>query len=121
MFANAKAQSWWMLRKRFQDTHRAVTENRVPDDVDELISISPSLTTLNQLVVELSQPTYSISGSGKILVDKSPDGTKSPNLADAVMIAFSSSIIVASDKRDNKKKDKSAVHGGYGHAQGWMK
>ena len=120
MFANAKAQSWWMLRKRFQDTHRAVTENRVPDDVDELISISPSLTTLNQLVVELSQPTYSINGSGKILVDKSPDGTKSPNLADAVMIAFSSSVVVASDKRDNKKKDKSAVHGGHNHAQGWM-
>jgi phage terminase large subunit len=25
---------------------------------------------------------------GKILIDKAPDGTRSPNLADAVMIAF---------------------------------
>lgn len=39
--------------------------------------------------MELSQPTYSINSAGKILIDKAPDGAKSPNLADAVMIRFS--------------------------------
>jgi hypothetical protein len=39
----------------------------------------------------LSQPTYSINTVGKIIIDKKPDGTKSPNLADAVMIQFSQS------------------------------
>ncbi len=42
----------------------------------------------NKLIVELSQPTYSVNGVGKIVVDKKPDGTKSPNLADSAMIAF---------------------------------
>jgi hypothetical protein len=38
--------------------------------------------------MELSQPTYSINSVGKILIDKAPAGMRSPNLADAVMIAF---------------------------------
>jgi phage terminase large subunit len=37
---------------------------------------------------KLTQPTYSINTVGKILIDKAPDGTRSPNLADAVVIAF---------------------------------
>jgi hypothetical protein len=39
--------------------------------------------------MELSQPTYSKNGVGKILINKAPDGTRSPNLADTVMIRFS--------------------------------
>ncbi|EFE7308104.1 TerL protein, partial [Escherichia coli] len=39
-------------------------------------------------LMELSQPTWSKNATGKILVDKQPDGTKSPNLADSVMIAY---------------------------------
>jgi len=38
---------------------------------------------------ELSQPTYSINAAGKVVIDKTPPGTRSPNLADAVMIVFS--------------------------------
>ena len=89
-FANCKAQSWWNLRKRFQATYRAVVEGK-EFDPDEIISISSSLTCKDALISELSQPTYSINGVGKIIVDKAPDGTKSPNLADAVMIQFSHS------------------------------
>ncbi|EBZ0800660.1 TerL protein, partial [Salmonella enterica subsp. enterica serovar Abony] len=40
------------------------------------------------LIIELSQPTYSINGVGKIVVDKQPDGTRSPNLADSAMISY---------------------------------
>lgn len=86
-FANLKAQSWWALRQRFQATHRAVVEG-MPCSPDELISIDPNLPELITLTMELSQPTYSINTVGKILIDKQPDGTRSPNLADAVMIAF---------------------------------
>jgi hypothetical protein len=39
-------------------------------------------------VSELSQPTFKVSPVGKIVVDKTPDGAKSPNLADALMIRF---------------------------------
>lgn len=88
-FANAKAQAWWSLRRRFQLTHRAVTEG-ILCDPDDVISISSRLQELNALTVELSQPTYSQNNVGKILIDKAPNGARSPNLADAVMIAFAS-------------------------------
>jgi hypothetical protein len=86
-FANMKAQSWWALRIRFQNTYRAVIEG-MDFNADEIISISSDMPMLNKLIIELSQPTYSINGTGKILVDKAPDGMKSPNLGDAVMICF---------------------------------
>jgi hypothetical protein len=87
-FANLKAQSWWALRLRFENTHRAVTEHAT-FNADDLISLDPSLPELNQLCVELSQPTYTLTAAGKVLVDKVPDGAASPNLADACCICFS--------------------------------
>lgn len=86
-FANAKAQSWWALRMRFQATYRAVVEG-MEFDPDEIISISADLKELSLLTMELSQPTYTINAVGKVVIDKAPDGTKSPNLADAVMICY---------------------------------
>lgn len=86
-FANAKAQSWWHLRKLFRNTHRAVVEG-MDYDPDEIISISSTVKSKDKLIIELSQPTYSINGVGKISVNKQPDGTKSPNLADSVMINY---------------------------------
>lgn len=86
-FANLKAQSWWSLRLRFQETFRAVEEG-LEYNPDNMISIDPNLPELRQLTMELSQPTYLINNAGKILIDKQPDGVRSPNLADAVMIAF---------------------------------
>jgi phage terminase large subunit len=87
LFANAKAQSWWALRIRFQQTYRAVVQ-KLPYNADDLISIDPNLDELLPLTMELSQPTYSLNNAGKVLVDKSPSGIRSPNLADSVMICF---------------------------------
>ena len=86
-FANYKAQAWWSLRRRFQLTHRAIVE-KLSVNPDDIISLSSTLFDLNRLVLELSQPTYSQNSVGKILVDKMPDGSRSPNLADSVCIAF---------------------------------
>lgn len=87
-FQNAKAQGWWELRVRCQRTFRAVTGMDTDYDPDDLLSIDGSIGELGALLGELSRPTYSINGAGKILVDKSPDGAPSPNLADGVMILF---------------------------------
>ncbi len=87
-FANRKAQSWWALRRRFEKTFNWVVEGK-PSDPDEIISIDSTLKLRFKLVSELSQPTYTANQSGKLVIDKSPDGTQSPNLADAVMMAFS--------------------------------
>lgn len=85
-FANAKAQGWWSLRIRFLNTFRAI--NGLEYDPDCLISISSSCDNYLKLVSELSQPTYSKNSAGKILINKKPDGAKSPNLSDGCMIRF---------------------------------
>lgn len=86
-FANAKAQGWWNLRVRFQRTHRAVADG-ADFDPDEIISLSSDMPALSKLTLELSQPTYSTNGAGKIVIDKAPDGARSPNYGDSVMIRF---------------------------------
>lgn len=86
-FANAKAQGWWELRVRFQRTFRAVEAGNLTGYApDDLICLNGSMPGLAKVLQELSQPTYSLTVAGKVLVDKAPDGTRSPNRADAVMI-----------------------------------
>ncbi len=92
-FINLKAQAWWSLRLRFQATYRALNGREY--DPESLISLSNAdldSNELAQLMIELSQPTYKKNGTGKLLVDKQPDGTTSPNRADAVMICFNPQI-----------------------------
>lgn len=84
-FANYKAQCWWHLRSMFKETHEAVTNGR-KFDADKIISISSSCTNFTNLCSELSQPTYKKDNRGKILVNKAPDESKSPNDADSVMM-----------------------------------
>lgn len=85
-FSNFKAQSWWALRERFRKTHEYINQGAVYP-MDELISIDPKCSFIEKLKDELSQPKKKI-GSAKMTIDKQPDGTKSPNLADAVMMVF---------------------------------
>lgn len=61
----------------------------MPYNENDIISISSSLPLLWRLVSELSQATVCYSKNGKVMIDKSPDGMKSPNLADSVVIRFS--------------------------------
>jgi phage terminase large subunit len=86
-YTNLKAQAWWQLRRRFEKTHRAVTEG-VKFDQDELISIPSDLPLLRTLQKELSQPTASKGTRMRLVIDKQPEGTRSPNLADAVVMAY---------------------------------
>lgn len=85
LFMNLKAQGWWKLRECFRETYRAVKEGR-DYDPEKIISLSSALKYLDQLKIELSQVTYLKRDSGKIVIDKAPDGMKSPNLADSVMM-----------------------------------
>lgn len=73
---------------RFLKTYRAVVE-KMPFNRSEIISISSQGQHATRLVNELSQPTYSDTKTGKIVIDKKPDGAQSPNLADALVMAFS--------------------------------
>lgn len=86
-FDNLKAQAWWSIRTRFYKTFKAVTEG-VKYNPDELISIDSRITLLEQLKKELIQPTVGHSSRLKLLIEKKPDGMRSPNLADSGVMAF---------------------------------
>lgn len=86
-FDNLKAQAWWSIRTRFYKTFKAVTED-VKYNPDELISIDSRITLLEQLKKELIQPTVGHSSRLKLLIEKKPDGMRSPNLADSGVMAF---------------------------------
>lgn len=86
-YANLKAQGWWQLRMRFERTHKAVHHGESYDPAD-LISLPSTLANLQKLRKELSQATRGKTGALKMLVNKTPEGTRSPNLADAVVMAF---------------------------------
>lgn len=85
-YANLKAQAWFAMRKRFENAHKAA--NGRPYDPETMISLRPDMPGLAQLEEELTQPQHKTSGTGKTMVDKQPDNAKSPNMADAVVMAF---------------------------------
>ena len=91
MFANIKAQAWWMVRDRFYKTWRAVHHgDNYPED--QLISLSGSLQELEYLTAELSRPQVDYDQNGRVKVESKKDmkkrGIPSPNRADALVMAF---------------------------------
>jgi hypothetical protein len=84
--ANRKAQAWLHVRMMFAESFKA--SRGEPYDVDAVVSINPKIPELSRLTAELSQATMSQNAAGKLLVDKVGDGERSPNLADALVIAF---------------------------------
>jgi LAGLIDADG-like domain len=87
-FANLKAQAWFMLARRFENTYRALHESDFTWTPDQIISLSSTIPKLQKLVKELSQPTASRSSNLKMMVNKKPPGTKSTNMADSVVMNF---------------------------------
>lgn len=93
-FENYKAQSWWWLKRLFAYTYQVKLywdkHHKLPDDftADNLIVIRGSMKERTRLCMELSQPVWVPSKTGKVMVDKTPDEVPSPNLADAVMMAY---------------------------------
>lgn len=86
-YLNLKAQAWFLLRARFIKTFRAIRHGEVYDHKD-LISLDSTMPRIHELKMELSQAVHKPSANGKTMVDKKPDGTMSPNLADAVVIRY---------------------------------
>lgn len=87
-FENFKAQSWYNAKLRFQTTYRAVVKG-MPYDPGDIVSLDSNMPLLHQLVSELSQATVVYSKNGKVMINKTPDGMKSPNKADALVIRLS--------------------------------
>lgn len=86
-YANLKAQGWWALRRRFEKTYRARTEG-IKYNPAELISLDSKMPKLQQVLRELSQPAIDHDGKMRLIVDKKPEGARSPNLADSIMMNY---------------------------------
>lgn len=89
-YANKKAQAWWRTARKFERTYRAVTyqEKFEPHELISLSSDDIDPLSLAQLKKELSQPTMGRTAQTmKLVVNKTPNGTRSPNLADSVVMA----------------------------------
>lgn len=91
MFANIKAQAWWLLRDRFYKTYRAVKFGDVYP-ADELISLSSNIPDLDYLKAELSRPRVDYDHNGRVKVESKKEmkkrGIPSPNKADALVMCF---------------------------------
>ncbi|MCB5411791.1 PBSX family phage terminase large subunit [Pseudogemmobacter sp. CC-YST710] len=89
-YANLKAQTWWLVAKRFRNTFNAVTKG-MSYPVEDLISISPDCDHLDRLIDELSTPRRDFDNAGRVKVESKKDLGKrdiaSPNLADSFVMA----------------------------------
>ena len=88
-FSKANAQAWWNIRLRVDNTIKALEGQRV--DLGRCFFIDGSIEDLDKILSELNQCVYDDS-SGKIKVDKAPDNSVSPNLADAIILAYVNDI-----------------------------
>jgi hypothetical protein len=90
-FQNLRAQAWLNFRFKAERTHRAITDKRYKWKAEDLISFDSSTLNaglLQKLRKQLSQPTLATSSQLKILLEKKPEGSRSPNLADACIMAY---------------------------------
>lgn len=95
MFANLKAQCWWLLADRFRNTYNAIKRGQ-KFSPDELISISSNCQHLEKIIDELVAPKQQRTSDGKFKVESKDDmrkrGVPSPNLADALVMTQTPSI-----------------------------
>ncbi len=94
-YENLKAQAWFRMRSRVWKTYLAV-ERGNQFHPSEMFCIPAELPNRERVIMEMAQAVKKTAKSGKTLVDKTPDGTKSPNLAEAVIMCFNPTREVSS-------------------------
>lgn len=90
LFLNRSAQTAWYVRRRFEAAHKSAGGEL---DEDGLISINPTIPELSRMIAEFSQPCIKETMSGKWQLEKTPKGARSPNLYDAVAMAFAPRVM----------------------------
>ena len=99
-FHNLKAQAWWTVGQMFFRSYQLRQGHSIEGD---FISISKEIkeSLQTKIIDELSRPTYKRSiSTEKIIIDKSPDDQRSPNIGDSIVIAcFPSALSPVQQKR----------------------
>lgn len=86
-FGNFKAQAWWSMRSRFLRTWQRITQG-IMHPADQCISINTANPLYLKLEKELAQPVGTHDSRLRMIVDKKPEGTFSPNLADCAVMGY---------------------------------
>lgn len=120
VFKNLRAQSWWLLRDRFEKTYQAVEKGEYFDP-DELISLSSNIKQLDLLKAELVRQQRKRSSSSRLIQLVSKDEMRansipSPNMADALAMSFM--LQPKKPKKDYAAPRKIPAFGGQSTA--WM-
>ena len=85
-FSRRNAQLAWALRLRAQRTQRLLAgEDAEPA---ACLIVDPGIPQLERYMTQLSQPEWKENVSGKIVIEKQPEGAASPDLYDATALAF---------------------------------
>ncbi len=92
VFKNKRAQYWWYLRDRFENTYNAIEKGEYIDP-DHLISLSSDIKDLSLLKSELCRVQRKRSTANTLIqLESKPEmakrGVKSPNMADALVMCF---------------------------------
>lgn len=107
-FSNIKAQMWWLLADRFRNTYNAVCKGATfsENDIIAIDTETMGKKALHKLQVELSSPRRSFDENGKVKVESKKDMKKrnvaSPNIADALVMAFAGNVASSSPMRVNQ-------------------
>lgn len=88
-FHRVNAQAWWNLRLRVENTVKLLDGEKV--NPATCFFIDSRIENLDGILAELSQCVWD-DRSGKIKVDKAPEGAESPNLADSIIMAYAYDI-----------------------------
>lgn len=86
-FYNMKAQAWWNMRMCALRTYQVIVQGK-SHPADKCISFASSNPLIDKLIEELAQPVMVPGSHLKMVIDKKPDGSKSPNLADAAVMDY---------------------------------
>ena len=93
VFANIRAQYWWLLADRFENTYKAIEKGEYTDP-NELISLDSTMKNLKLLKSELTRVQRKRGNyrNSLILVESKQDmkrrGLRSPGLADSLVYCF---------------------------------
>ena len=74
------------VRMRFVEVFKALQGEKF--DKENIITVNPKIVGLALIETELAQPIRKWSQNGKLMIDKTPEGVASPNMADAIMMVF---------------------------------
>lgn len=97
IFANKRAQWWWYLRDRFENTYRAIEKGEYINP-DEMISICSDIKDIKLLKAELTRVQRKRGNRNSLILleskqDMKRRGLRSPGMADALVYAFANKSI----------------------------